>query len=463
MINQEIEASVIGGLLLSGYTPDAADVLATLDPESFSVPFYRLTFKEIKRQANNRGLIDGLLIAEAMGDEHFANVMDTMRKCPSAANLKGYARIVGEFSQIRQFQQLMETYYDQITTANNHERAIDTIQEFVSQVMDINRSHDEIQPVHIDELLGSYADLLEHRLLNGEESDTLKTGIAELDEITGGLNNEDFIVVAARPGMGKTEFALKVAEGVAESTIRIGEEDLPRGVLIFSMEMSAQQVIERQLAGAASMPVSSLRKPSRMDDEDWGRISMGIKRLSGLQVWVVDASNLTIEQMRAIAERLKRKHPNLSLIMADYLGLIKKPRAERNDLAIAHISGSMKRMAKELKTPVMSLSQLNRDVESRPKGQKRPVNSDLRDGGSIEQDADGIYMLYRDGVYEPDGPAAPFAEIIVTKNRFGMLGTVYQEFKNGHFMPTDQVRAAEICKVRPQPSASQRSYAKREI
>ncbi|WP_188470378.1 replicative DNA helicase [Hafnia psychrotolerans] len=462
-MNQEIEASVIGGLLLSGYTPDAADVLATLDPESFSVPFYRLTFKEIKRQANNRGLIDGLLIAEAMGDEHFANVMDTMRKCPSAANLKGYARIVGEFSQIRQFQQLMETYYDQITTANNHERAIDTIQEFVSQVMNINRSHDEIQPVHIDELLGSYADLLEHRLLNGEESDTLKTGIVELDEITGGLNNEDFIVVAARPGMGKTEFALKVAEGVAESTIRIGEEDLPRGVLIFSMEMSAQQVIERQLAGAASMPVSSLRKPSRMDDEDWGRISMGIKRLSGLQVWVVDASNLTIEQMRAIAERLKRKHPNLSLIMADYLGLIKKPRAERNDLAIAHISGSMKRMAKELKTPVMSLSQLNRDVESRPKGQKRPVNSDLRDGGSIEQDADGIYMLYRDGVYEPDGPTAPYAEIIVTKNRFGMLGTVYQQFKNGHFMPTDQVRAAEICKVRPQPSVSQRSYAKREI
>lgn len=463
MINQEIEASVIGGLLLGGNTPDATDVLATLDPESFSVPFYRQTFKEIKRQANNRGLIDGLLIAEAMGDEHFANVMDTMRKCPSAANLKGYARIVGEFSQIRQFQQLMETYYDQITTANNHERAIDTIQEFVSQVMNINRSPDEVQPVHIDELLGSYGELLEHRLLNGEESDTLKTGIAELDEITGGLNNEDLIVVAARPGMGKTEFALKVAEGVAESKVRIGDEELPRGVLIFSMEMSAQQVIERQLAGASNMPVSSLRKPSRMNDEDWARISMGISRLQGLQVWVVDASNLTVEQIRAIAERLKRKHPNLSLIMADYLGLIKKPRAERNDLAIAHISGSLKRMAKELKTPVISLSQLNRDVESRPKGQKRPVNSDLRDGGSIEQDADGIYMLYRDGVYDPDSPAAPFAEIIVTKNRFGELGTVYQEFKNGHFMPTDQVRAAEICKVRPQPAAAQRTYAKRDI
>lgn len=464
MINTDIEASVIGGLLLSGYTPDAGDVLATLSPEAFSVPFYRETFKEIKRQANNRGLIDSLMVAEAMGNEHFANVMETMRQCPSAANLKGYAQIVGEFSMIRGVSHLMENYYDRITGANNHERAIETIQEFVNQVMNINRPSDEVQPVHIDELMGSYADLLEHRLKNGEESDTLKTGIPELDEITGGLNNEDLIIVAARPGMGKTEFALTVAEGVAESTIRIGEETMPRGVLIFSMEMSAQQVIERQLAGAANMPVSALRKPSRMDDEDWARISMGIKRLSGLQVWVVDSSKLTIEQIRAIAERHKRKHPNLSLILCDYLGLIEKPRAERNDLAIAHISGGMKRMAKDLKTPVMSLSQLSRDVEKRPKGQKRPVNSDLRDGGSIEQDADGIYMLYREAVYDPESPAAAFAEIIVTKNRFGELGTVYQQFKNGHFMPTDQAHAAEMCKQRQHaPAASPRRYGKDEF
>lgn len=463
MINTDIESSVIGGLLMGGYTPDASDVLATLDPEDFHTPFYRETFKEIKRQASNRGLIDFLLIAEAMGDEYFADVTEAANRTPSAANLKGYARIVSENSQIRRFSKLMEDYYDKITTAGNHERALENIQSFVSQVMNINRPHDEIQPVHIDELLGSYAELLEHRLKNGEDSDTLKTGIVELDEITGGLNNEDFIVAAARPGMGKTEFALKVAQGVAESTIRIGNVEMRRGVLIFSMEMSAHQVIERQLAGAAHMPVSSLRKPSRMNDEDWGRISMGIGALSGLEVWVVDASNLTIEQMRAIAERLKRRKPNLSLIMADYLGLIKKPQAERNDLAIAHISGSMKRMAKELKTPVLSLSQLSRDVEKRPRGQKRPVNSDLRDGGSIEQDADGIYMLYREGVYEPESPAAPYAEIIVTKNRFGSLGTVYQLFKNGHFMPTDQAMAAEICKESPQSSQAARGYARREI
>ncbi|WP_424122553.1 replicative DNA helicase [Rouxiella badensis] len=448
---------------MGGYSPDAADVLATLDPADFAVPFYRETFKEIKRQASNRGLIDFMLIAEAMGDQHFADVTETAKRTPSAANLKGYARIVGEYAMIRRFSKLMEDNYEEITSAKNHERAIESIQAFVSEVMKINRSHDEIRPVHIDELIGSYADLLEHRLKNGEESDTLKTGIAELDEITGGLNNEDFIVAAARPGMGKTEFALKVAQGVAESTVRIGTEEMRRGVLIFSMEMSAHQVIERQLAGAAHMPVSSLRKPSRMNDEDWARISMGIQALTGLDVWVVDASKLTIEQIRAIAERHKRQYPNLSLIMADYLGLIEKPRAERNDLAIAHISGGMKRMAKDLKTPVLSLSQLSRDVEKRPKGQKRPVNSDLRDGGSIEQDADGIYMLYREAVYEPESPAAPYAEIIVTKNRFGTLGTVYQLFKNGHFMPTDQAMAAEICKERAQASIQDRRYSPRDL
>ncbi len=464
MNNIDIEASVIGGLLLSGLSPDAADVIATLDPEAFSVPLYRDTFREITRQANNRGMIDGLLVAEAMGEGCFADIMETMsrNRGPSVANLKGYARVVGEYYQIREFTKLMESSYDLITGAQNHERALESIQAFSSKIFSIAKPHDEHRPIHIKELLGSYAELLEQRNLNGEESDTLKTGIPELDEITGGLNPVDFIVVAARPGMGKTEFAIKVAEGVAETSVNIGGIEKPRGVLIFSMEMSANQVIERQLANASNMPVSVLRNPAKhMEDEEWARVSMGIQRLINLQVWVVDASNLTIEQIRAIAERLKREHPELSLIMADYLGLIKKPRAERNDLAIAHISGGMKRMAKDLKTPVMSLSQLNRDVESRPKGQKRPVNSDLRDGGSIEQDADGIYMLYRDAVYEPDSPAAPYAEIIVTKNRFGILGTVYQEFKHGHFMPTDQARAAEICRPKQHQAESGRRYAAR--
>lgn len=446
MISQDIEASVIGGLLIGGFTPDAGDVLATLSPEAFSVRLYRETFKEIQRQAANRGLIDGFMIAEAMGEENFGNVMATAKSCPSAANLKGYARIVSEYHQIREFSHLMREGQSKISGSNNHEQALEAIQSIVGKVMQTYRPHDEIRPVHINELLDSYGEILDRRLNNGEESDTLKTGIAELDEYTGGMNPEDLVIVAARPGMGKTEFALKVAEGVASAHKIQGNTVEPRGVLIFSMEMSAHQVIERSLASASCLPVSSLRKPSRMRDEEWAKVSQGIGRLTGLDVWVVDASKMNVEQIRSIAERHKRAHPSLSLILADYLGLIEKPKSERNDLAIAHISGSLKRMAKDLKTPVMCLSQLSRDVEKRPAGQRRPTNADLRDSGSIEQDADTIIMLYREAVYNEQSPAAPYAEIIVTKNRFGTLGTVYQQFKNGHFIDTDQAEAQQICR-----------------
>uniref|UniRef100_T1HIX5 SF4 helicase domain-containing protein n=2 Tax=cellular organisms TaxID=131567 RepID=T1HIX5_RHOPR len=144
--------------------------------------------------------------------------------------------------------------------------------------------------------------------------------------------------------------------------------------------------------------------------------------------------------------------------MADYLGLIAKPKAERNDLAIAHISWSLKAMAKTLRTPVIALGQLSRDVEKRPN--KRPTNADLRDSGSLEQDADSIIMLYRDAVYNENSPAAPFAEIIVTKNRFGSLGTVYQRFVNGHFIECDQDEAREKCTTRQQTETSVRRYAK---
>lgn len=455
-----LEASVIGSLLHAGLTPDACDVLNTLDPKAFTHPFYAKLYVEIKRQATQRKMIDALLVANAMGDEPgvFADVMETVKTMPSAANLMGYAKSLNEKFVIRSFARLMETSYDSITGANTHEQAIENIQAFTSHVMALGRPGDEVMPVHIDDVLGAYAEVLERRVTNGEESDTLKTGIPELDEITGGMNDEDLVIVAARPGMGKTEFALKVAEGVALTERVMGEQRVRRGVLIFTMEMSNQQVIERQLAGASNMPVSSLRKPSRMDDEDWARISMGIQRLSGLDVWMVDAANLSIEQIRAIAERHKRRYPGLSLILVDYLGLIKKPKAERNDLAIAVISGGLKTMAKELKTPVISLSQLSREVEKRPN--KRPVNADLRDGGSIEQDADSIIMLYRDAVYNENSPAARFAEIIVTKNRFGTLGTVYQEFRNGHFHETDQQQAASIC---TEKAAVGRSHARRDF
>lgn len=459
MINTDIEASVIGGLLIGGYTPDASDVIATLDDSAFSVELYRRAFGEIKRQAKQRGLIDGMMVAEAMGNDYVAHIMETTRKCPSAANLKGYARVVADYHKVRRFTELMDAGKRDITSAGNHELALNAINQFMASLTDIDRPGDEIRPMHIRDVLDGYQELLEKRVRQGEESDTLKTGIPELDQITGGINPVDLVIVAARPGMGKTEFALTVAEGVGRQQLPGSKDN--RGVLIFSMEMDANQIIERQLAGAGNLPVSALRNPAKMDDEGWAKVTLGMKRLLDLDVWIVDASKMNVEQIRAIAERHKRNHPALSLILVDYLGLIDKPKADRNDLAIAHISGSLKRMAKDLKTPVMSLSQLSRDVEKRPKGQRRPTNADLRDSGSIEQDADSIIMLYREAVYDEESPAAKLAEIIVTKNRFGQLGTVYQAFNNGHFQPTNQEEAAQLCRSRPeQPQNNSRRYNK---
>lgn len=445
-MRQDIEASVIGGLLLGGLTPAAGDVLATLDPDAFSIPLYRKAFEVIRKQARNRNLIDALMVAEECGDEHATDVMMTAKACPSAANLKGYAGMVADNHHRRLVIQLMEEMRDPIQngTIDTSGQAMD---ELVKRLSAIRKPRDEIKPVHLGDIITDYTDTLDKRLRNGEESDTLKTGIDDLDAITGGMNAEDLVIIAARPGMGKTELALKIAEGVA-SRFMPGSNQR-RGVLIFSMEMSALQIAERSIAGAGMMSVSSLRNPSKMSDEGWGRVSKGMEALTGLDVWVVDASRLSVEEIRSISERHKQEFPHLSLIMADYLGLIEKPKADRNDLAIAHISGSLKAMAKDLKTPVISLSQLSRDVEKRPN--KRPTNADLRDSGSIEQDADSIIMLYREAVYDENSPAAAYAEIIVTKNRFGTLGTVYQKFVHGHFTPCDQAEARNIATPK-QPS-----------
>ncbi len=449
MINQQIEASVIGGLLLEGLTLNASDVLATLKPEAFSSHFYRETYKAIQKQAKTRGMIDLMMVAEAMGDGHFANIMQAAKDCPSAANLKGYATMVADNHNRREMISLMDQHRHAIETGTI-DAAAEAMDQLIKKANELRSGNDEIKPIHTKELIEDYTNVLEERLKNGDESDTLKTGIPEFDEITGGINPVDLVIIAARPAMGKTELALRITEGVASQVDK--QTGLKKGVLIFSMEMSSRQIIERQIAGASGLSVSTLRNPAKMDDEGWARVSSGIGRVENLDVWVVDASQLNVDQIRAIARRHKQQYPALSLILVDYLGLIEKPKAERNDLAIGYISLNLKGMAKELLTPVISLSQLSREVEKRTN--KRPTNGDLRDSGSIEQDADIVAMIYREGVYNENSPAADYAEIIVAKNRSGPTGTVYQRFKNGHFMDTCQIEAERACSQasHPQPA-----------
>ncbi|QCT20812.1 replicative DNA helicase [Jejubacter calystegiae] len=445
MSPQDLESFVLSGLLNGGATPDAFDVIATTPEEAFSVGFYRRTFAEIKKQALADGLIDMMMVSEALGGNSLADIAELMRVPGTVANLGGYAKKMVKAWRGRQIEQLLQDGADAIRRASNQAQRDLAIETSITRLLDLTADSGNVQPVHIQDILPRYMDTIQKRLEGNAETRNILSGIEELDAETGGFNKQDLIVVAGRPGMGKTEFALKIVDGVTGTG---------GGALVFSLEMPQLQVAERSLAGAGGLSVTKLRNPIQMHDEDWGRLSSALSHMNERDVWIVDATDMTVEQIRAIAETHKRRYPRLAMIMVDYLGLIKKPRAERNDLAVAHISRSLKTMAMRLHTPVFALSQLSRAVDSRPAGSRRPVMSDLRDSGSIEQDADSILLLYRDEVYNPDSPAAGVAEVIIGKSRFSAAGKViYQQFKNGHFMPIDQAVAQE--KARMQSAAQQ--------
>lgn len=322
-MRQDIEASVIGGLLIGGLTPTASDVLATLEPEAFSIPLYRKAFEVIRKQARNRNLIDALMVAEACGEEHFTSILMTSKNCPSAANLKGYAGMVADNYHRRLVLEIMDEMREPIQsgTIDASSQAMD---ELVKRLSAIRKPRDEVKPVRLGEIITDYTDTLDRRLRNGEESDTLKTGIEELDAITGGMNAEDLVIIAARPGMGKTELALKIAEGVASRVIP--GSDVRRGVLIFSMEMSALQIAERSIANAGRMSVSVLRNPASMDDEGWARVANGMSQLADLDVWVTNMQIYTplakskgkiLEQIRASRDENGKQSDKLHLFLSE--------------------------------------------------------------------------------------------------------------------------------------------------
>ncbi|HDX1933478.1 TPA: replicative DNA helicase [Escherichia coli] len=456
MTPQELEACVLAGLLNGGASPDAFDVIASTPEESFSIGFHRRAFSEIKKQALANGLIDMLFVSEALGGSSLADLSEITRMPATVPNLKGYAGKMVKAWRSRRMAELLQQGADGIRQANNQEQRDQVVESAVAQLLDMTGDTGDVQPVHISDLLPTYMETVQKRMEGEAGTRNLKTGIDDLDNATGGINLQDLIVVAGRPGMGKTEFALKIVDGVTAAG---------GGALIFSMEMAATQIVERSLAGSGNMSVSRLRNPLDMQDEDWARFTAAMETMNGRDIWIVDATDLTIEQIRAVAETHKRRYPHLAMIVVDYLGLIKKPKAERNDLAIAHISRNLKTMAMRLHTPTFALSQLSRAVDSRPAGQRRPVMSDLRDSGSIEQDADSIMFLYRDEVYNPESPAAGIAEIILGKSRFSAAGAViYQEFKNGHFLHVDQHVGKEKTRIQleaAKPRKQPRKYSEK--
>ena len=429
----EAEQSVLGGLLIDNMAWDkAGDVVTEGDFYRFE---HREIFSAIAQLMNASKPADVITVfeqlqsngkAEAVGGLAYLNAL--AQSVPSAANLRRYAEIVRERSVLRK----LISASDEIATNafNPQGRGVAQIlDEAEGKIFKIGEegSRNKQGFISISQLAVDLIDRVTELYENGAEEVTgVRTGFFDMDRMTAGLQKGDLIILAARPSMGKTAFALNIAENVAV------QEGLP--VLVFSMEMGASQLALRMVGSLGRIDQSGLRT-GRIKDDEWGRLTEAVDKLSKAPLYIDETPGLNPAELRARARRMARQYGGtLGLIVIDYLQLMSgtsKSEGENRATELSEISRGMKALAKELQCPVIALSQLNRSVETRT--DKRPMMSDLRESGAIEQDADIIMFIYRDEYYnKPDGPNPTkepgVAEIIIGKQRNGPVGTVKLAF-----------------------------------
>jgi replicative DNA helicase len=413
----EAEQSVLGGLLLDNQAWDrVGDMIADTD---FYRDEHRRIFRQIRNLLERAKPADVITVAEALdaageGDKTggLAYLGELAANTPSAANIKRYAEIVRERSVLRQ---LMVTA-DEISTAALNaggRSAMEVLELATSSIMRLaDHRHAGREPRTIDELLPSVIEALDRRVANRGQVSGLPTGFVDLDQKTSGFQPGDLIIVAGRPSMGKTTLAVNVAENVV----------MTGGVsVVISLEMSAEQLTERCMARFGSINTQSLRTGD-LSEADYDRLAASLGRLTGKRLVIADDPTLAqVARIRLAARKVKQRQGGLDLIVIDYLQLMRGDGNNRNE-ELGGITRSLKLLARELACPIVALSQLSRKVEERT--DKRPMMSDLRESGAIEQDADVILMMYRDDYYNKESRLKGYAEVLVRKQRMGPLGEV---------------------------------------
>jgi replicative DNA helicase len=419
----DAEASLLSAIFINNDV--LLDITDILTPDDFYKGAHKKIFRAILNLASQEEPADLVTVAHALkqkdelesigGAAYLASISDA---APVAVNAVHYARIIQGKASLRVMidaaskiiQRCLEDRGDVVNTIDFAESAIFQISE--------KKSRGAFRP--IGELININIDHLEEQQGKDGGLSGLSTGYIRLNKITSGLQKSDLIILAARPSMGKTAFALNIARNVAM------EEQKP--VALFSLEMSNEQLSMRLLTAEARIDSNRLRT-GFISQEDWQNVTDAASTLNELPIFIDDTPNISVMDVRAKTRKLFQKHGELGLVIIDYLQLMKSPiHSERRDLEIAEISRGLKSLAKELNIPVMALSQLNRMLEQR--SDKRPMMSDLRESGALEQDADIVAFIYRDEVYhkEPDNPKKGTAEIIVAKNRNGAVGTAPMHF-----------------------------------
>lgn len=429
MQSYDFEHQLVGAMMLKGDHIDAREIAGKLPAEAFENHHLRSMYRAIVSLLNKSEPVDLFTVRDIVPDDTKPLVLE-VSKCISAANIRGWAKRVRQCWMLRKGAQAFRHYADLLDAAGTH-NIDDIIGQVSSGLRDIQFETSEKLPQRIADLVPEYLDVLEKRLQSEASGLYLQTGIAPLDAATGGLGRSDLIIIAGRPGMGKTELAINIANGIGR---RRG-----RGLLV-SLEMSAMQVVERHIADRAGLSVGTLRTPLDMVQEQYTRLTEATGTLLEEDNYVLDGA-FSVDECIAHAERLNRDG-GLSFLAIDYLTLLHIPKAERHDIAIGNVTRRLKRFCTEHQVPVILLAQLNRGPESR--ADKRPTPGDLKDSGAIEQDADIILFPYRDEVYNAHSPLKGIAEIIIGKYRHGQTGTVYAGWHDGHFTPINQQYAAAL-------------------
>lgn len=423
----EAEAAVLGGLLLDNSAFDRVGDFLRAD--DFYRADHRQIFEAISRLVQSARPADVVTVFEALqslGQAEDAGGLSYINslaiETPSASNIRRYADIVRDRAILRK---LISVSDNIATTALNPagKETRQILDEAETQIFRIGEegARGRQQAADFDELLNNVVLRIDELANNPNPSDVtgVPSGFIDLDQKTAGMHGGDLIIVAGRPSMGKTSFALNVAEHVAI------DQGLP--IAVFSMEMGAEQLVLRMLCSVGRIDAQRLRT-GRLHEDDWDRLTHATKRLKGVQAYIDETPALNPLELRSRARRMSRIAGGLQLIVVDYIQLMSASSSgENRTTEISEITRSLKSLAKELNCPVIALSQLNRTVEQRT--DKRPVMSDLRESGAIEQDADLILFIYRDEVYRPDTPDKGVAEIIIGKQRNGPIGTVRLTFQ----------------------------------
>ncbi|HEY9532751.1 MAG TPA: replicative DNA helicase [Burkholderiales bacterium] len=428
----EAEQSLLGALLLDNQAFDrVADVVSG---EDFYRDDHRRIWRHVARLIEANKPADVVTVSESIdasedkdktGGPAYLGAL--AQNTPSALNIRRYAELVRERAVQRRLAQVATEIAETALSPGGKEvgQLLDEAESRIFQIAESgarrNQGLLEIKPV-----LAKVFEKIDHLYHRDNPSDVtgVPTGYVKIDEMTSGLQPGDLVIVAARPSMGKTALALNIAEHVAV------DNGLP--VAIFSMEMSSTQLAMRMLGSIARVDQHKMRT-GRLNDKEWGDLSEAMGKLHETPIYIDEGGALTALEVRARARRLKRQYSKLGLIVIDYLQLMAATsQGENRATEISEISRSLKAMAKELEVPVVALSQLNRAVDQRP--DRRPVMSDLRESGAIEQDADVIMFIYREVVYKPDLPEEQrgLAEVIIGKQRNGPIGTIKLTFLGKH-------------------------------